>query len=104
MIINSESVCYFTVIRPQLLVAQWFEVIGDSILADDILDRMGHSAYRIGEWEDCCLVRIHGQEYGWFGKFLRWLDWTEGCIALTNDEIDEVYKAIENGTKIEINP
>lgn len=65
-----------------------------------------HKAIGVGEWEDCCLVRIHGlgQEYGWVGKFHRWVDLTKGCIALTNDEIDEVHKAIENETKIEINP
>lgn len=65
-----------------------------------------HKAIGVGEWEDCCLVRIHGlgEEYGWAGKFHRWIDLTEGCIALTNTEIDEVCKAIEYGTKIEINP
>ena len=63
-----------------------------------------HKAIGVGEWEDCCLVRIHGQKYSWVGKFHRWLDLTQGCIVLTNDEIDEVFKAIENGTQIEINP
>jgi lipoprotein-anchoring transpeptidase ErfK/SrfK len=63
-----------------------------------------HKAIGVGEWEDCCLVRIHGQEYGWAGKFNRWVDWTEGCIALTNDEIDEIYGAVNNGVVIEINP
>jgi murein L,D-transpeptidase YafK len=63
-----------------------------------------HKAIGVGEWEDCCLVRIHGQEYDWAGKFLRWVDWTEGCIALTNDEIDEIYGAVNNGVIIEINP
>ena len=63
-----------------------------------------HKAIGVGEWEDCCLVRIHGQEYSWVGKFHRWFDWTEGCIALTNDEIDEIYNAMVNGTQIEINP
>lgn len=65
-----------------------------------------HKAIGVGEWEDCCRVRIHGlkQEFGWVGKFHRWVDWTEGCIALTNNEIDEVHKAIVDGTMIEINP
>jgi murein L,D-transpeptidase YafK len=62
-----------------------------------------HKAIGIGKWEDCG-VRIHGQKFSWLGKFHRWVDWTEGCIALTNDEIDEVCKAIKNGIKIEINP
>jgi murein L,D-transpeptidase YafK len=65
-----------------------------------------HKAIGVGEWEDCCLVRIHGlgQEFGWVGKFHRWIDLTKGCIALTNDEIDEIYKAIDDGVIIVINP
>jgi len=65
-----------------------------------------HKAIGVGEWEDCCLVRIHGlgEQFGWVGKFHRWIDLTEGCIALTNNEIDEVHKAIVDGTIIEINP
>tara|TARA_B100001287_G_C22686402_1_gene533932 strand:+ start:4423 stop:4887 length:465 start_codon:yes stop_codon:yes gene_type:complete len=63
-----------------------------------------HKAIGVGKWEDCCKVRIHGQEYSWIGKFQRWYDWTQGCIALTNDEIDEIYNAVENGIPIEINP
>ena len=51
-----------------------------------------------------CDVLIHGQKYGWVGKFHRWKDWTLGCIALTNPEIDEVYDGVENGCPIEINP
>jgi murein L,D-transpeptidase YafK len=51
-----------------------------------------------------CDVLIHGQKYGWVGKFHRWKDCTLGCIALTNPEIDEVYDAVENGCPIEINP
>ena len=41
-------------------------------------------------------VEIHGLQYGWVGKFHRFKDWTDGCIAVTNDEIDEIYKAIDN--------
>lgn len=63
-----------------------------------------HKAIGVGEWEDCCLVRIHGQKYGWIGKFQRWVDCTEGCIALTNVEIDEIYKAVNDNAIIEINP
>jgi lipoprotein-anchoring transpeptidase ErfK/SrfK len=29
---------------------------------------------------------------------------TKGCIALTNKEIDEIYKAVDDGVIIEINP
>lgn len=65
-----------------------------------------HKAIAVGEWGDCCDVLIHGlgNEYGGFKKFHRWYDWTKGCIALTNDEIDEIYKAVTNNVIIEINP
>lgn len=51
-----------------------------------------------------CDVLIHGQKYGWIGKFHRWKDWTLGCIAVTNDEMDEIYAAVRNGCPIIINP
>ena len=28
------------------------------------------------------------------------VDWTDGCIALTNDEIDEIWTLVEDGTTI----
>jgi murein L,D-transpeptidase YafK len=31
-------------------------------------------------------------------------DWTEGCIALTNADIDEIWLAVADGTPIEIRP
>jgi len=32
------------------------------------------------------------------------MDWTDGCIAVTNDEIRELWKLVKNGTPIEILP
>lgn len=32
------------------------------------------------------------------------LDWTDGCIAVNNPEIEELFKAIKDGTPIEILP
>lgn len=32
------------------------------------------------------------------------LDWTDGCIAVTNPEIDEIWAAVDDGTPIEIRP
>ncbi|MFN5336218.1 MAG: murein L,D-transpeptidase family protein [Bacteroidota bacterium] len=63
-----------------------------------------YKAISIGEWGECCGVLIHGQKYSWVGKFQRWMDWTEGCIALTNNEMDEIYAAVSDGVIIEINP
>ena len=36
-----------TIISSQLPVAKWYEVIGESTIADAILDRMVHTAHRI---------------------------------------------------------
>ena len=32
------------------------------------------------------------------------MDWTDGCIALTNEEIDQLWKSVKDGTPIEIVP
>lgn len=31
-------------------------------------------------------------------------DWTDGCIAVNNDQIEEIWKLVKNGTPIEIRP
>ncbi|MGO4777524.1 murein L,D-transpeptidase family protein, partial [Lysobacter sp. 2RAB21] len=31
-------------------------------------------------------------------------DWTDGCIALTNEQIEEVWSLVPNGIPIRINP
>lgn len=49
-------------------------------------------------------IKIHGLMKGWkyFGRFHRYIDWTGGCIAVDNSEIDELYKHIKIGSKIKI--
>jgi|SRR5579872_2024930 len=51
-------------------------------------------------------VFIHGlpNGYGWIGKEHRMKDWTDGCIAVTDQEMDEIWRAVPNGTPIEIRP
>lgn len=51
-------------------------------------------------------VKIHGLRNGtgFIGKLHRLQDWTLGCIAVTNEEIDELYSAVAIGTPIEIKP
>ncbi|WP_136668318.1 murein L,D-transpeptidase family protein [Flavobacterium sp. H122] len=51
-------------------------------------------------------VKIHGLRngVGFIGKFHRWHDWTLGCIAVTDEEIDELYNAVKIDTQIEILP
>ena len=51
-------------------------------------------------------IMIHGirNGLGWIGAFHRWKDWTIGCIALTDEEIDELWRVTPDGTTIEIRP
>lgn len=51
-------------------------------------------------------VFIHGlpNGYGWIGAQHRLKDWTDGCIAVTDKEIDEIWRAVPNGTPVEIHP
>ncbi len=51
-------------------------------------------------------IMIHGLRngLGWIGKLHRLVDWTAGCIAVTNWEIDEIWRAVPDGTPIEIRP
>ncbi len=51
-------------------------------------------------------VEIHGLEakYAWLGPLHRQTDWTDGCIAVTNAEIDEIWPMVAVGTPIEIRP
>ena len=51
-------------------------------------------------------IKIHGlrKKTGFISKFHRWFDWTLGCIALTDEEIDELYNAVKIGTPILIKP
>lgn len=49
-------------------------------------------------------IKIHGLMKKWykFGRFHRYVDWTGGCIAVSNSEMDELYKHVKIGTKIKI--
>ena len=51
-------------------------------------------------------IEIHGlpTTFAWVGTMQHRLDWTAGCIALSNDEIDEVWKMVSVGTAVEIDP
>jgi murein L,D-transpeptidase YafK len=47
---------------------------------------------------------IHGLPNGFHGHSEALGDWTEGCIAVTNAEMDEIWRAVADGTPIEIKP
>jgi tetratricopeptide (TPR) repeat protein len=51
-------------------------------------------------------IMIHGIKNGfsWVGDFHTEVDWTKGCIAVTDEEIEEIVKLAPNGTIIEIRP
>jgi murein L,D-transpeptidase YafK len=51
-------------------------------------------------------VFIHGLPNGfkWVGALQRRYDWTDGCIAVTNAEMDEIWRTVPDGTPIEIKP
>ena len=51
-------------------------------------------------------IMIHGlpNGRGWIGAFHRRTDWTAGCIAVTDFEIEEIWRAVPDGTPIEIRP
>ena len=51
-------------------------------------------------------IMIHGlpNGKGWIGAGHRAYDWTLGCIAVTNEEIEEVWKLVPMGTPVEIRP
>src|SRR4030043_1588090 len=50
-------------------------------------------------------IVIHGLPNGLgkkIGRLHRMTDWTDGCIAVTNSEMEEIWKLIPDGTAIEI--
>jgi murein L,D-transpeptidase YafK len=51
-------------------------------------------------------IMIHGIQngLGWMGAFHRHVDWTAGCIALTDEEIEELWRVTPDGTTVEILP
>lgn len=51
-------------------------------------------------------VFVHGlpNGYGWIGAAHRQRDWTDGCIAVADEEMDEIWLAVPDGTPIEIRP
>ena len=69
----------------------------------DQLDRLRAASLGLQAGGD---IMIHGLPTGreTMGASHRKTDWTEGCIAVTNQEIDEIWRAIPDGAPIEIKP
>jgi murein L,D-transpeptidase YafK len=51
-------------------------------------------------------IMIHGlpNGKGYIGAAHRLYDWTLGCIAVTDSEIEEIWKLVKVGTPVEIRP
>jgi murein L,D-transpeptidase YafK len=51
-------------------------------------------------------IMIHGlpKGYGFLGELHTINDWTKGCIAVTDSEMDEIWTLVSDGTPIEIRP
>ena len=51
-------------------------------------------------------IMIHGIPNGmaWLGAVHRAYDWTAGCVAVTDGEMDEIWNLVPVGTPVEIRP
>ena len=51
-------------------------------------------------------IMIHGQMngLGWLSFISQRFDWTNGCVALTNADMETLWSSVKQGTKVEIRP
>jgi lipoprotein-anchoring transpeptidase ErfK/SrfK len=51
-------------------------------------------------------IMIHGlpSGLGWIGAAQRFYDWTSGCVAMTDAQMDEIWRVVPVGTPVEIRP
>jgi len=51
-------------------------------------------------------IMIHGlpNNMGFLEVYFIDNDWTDGCIAVTNEEIEEIWRVVDDGVPIMINP
>jgi len=51
-------------------------------------------------------IMVHGVEdkLSWLGSLQHRIDWTDGCIAVSNAEIEEIFREVPVGTPINIKP
>jgi murein L,D-transpeptidase YafK len=48
------------------------------------------------------LAPIMAYGFGWLGWLLQLVDWTDGCIGVTDSDMDEIWAMVPDGTPIEI--
>jgi murein L,D-transpeptidase YafK len=49
-------------------------------------------------------IMIHGLPNGFADSQYTRTDWTDGCIAVTNAEIEEIWRLVPDGARVEIRP
>jgi len=51
-------------------------------------------------------LMIHGlpNGLGWLAALHLWRDWTDGCVAVTDRQIDQIWPLVDVGTAVEIRP
>ena len=51
-------------------------------------------------------IMIHGLSWPffWAGRLHRWYDWTDGCVAVTNQEMAELWRIVPVGTPVDLQP
>jgi murein L,D-transpeptidase YafK len=51
-------------------------------------------------------IMIHGQKNGWqwASPLVQLFPWTDGCVALSDRDMDRVWMSVDPGTPIEIRP
>jgi murein L,D-transpeptidase YafK len=91
------------------------EFIIDSRLEKSGYHRALHISYprpsdiaraKAGGYQPGGAIMIHGIKngLGWLGSLHTKSDWTRGCIAVTNSEIEELWRIAPNGTRVQIKP
>lgn len=51
-------------------------------------------------------IMIHGQKngFGWLAPVTQRFNWTDGCVGLSNNDMDAVWSAVDVGTAVQIYP
>lgn len=52
------------------------------------------------------MIMIHGLPNGkeWISKYHAKRDWTDGCVAVDNRQIREIWRMVDDGTPVDIYP
>ncbi|MBX6420680.1 MAG: L,D-transpeptidase family protein [Nevskia sp.] len=66
-------------------------------------DRAWAAAHGVDPGQD---IAIHGVDdrWGWSGPSHWSVDWTQGCIAVSDPAIDEIWQLVPDGTPVDIVP